>query len=331
MRKMVFDVPAEKGGALTILKQFYNDACQSNTDDWIFVVSKIHLEDSKNLKVISYPWIKKSWLHRIYFDLFVAHRLIDKYKAEEVLSLQNLIIPRSRVKQTVYVHQSLPFVDYKFKFRDDPKVWIYKNIIGKMILYSIKKADKVIVQTNWMKNVCINNLGIDENNIEVRKPKMDLRVKKCFIANDESYRTFFYPAGPSYYKNHRIIIRALSILKSKGIDNINVIFTLNGDENKHIKSLSKYCGDNQINVNFLGNLPIEEVYRYYGISVLIFPSYVETIGLPLIEAKIHKAPILVSDCEFSRDILDNYDKSIFFNPFDAEDLANKINNIINNR
>ncbi len=32
MRIMVFDVPAESGGALTILMEYYNRACPKSTD-----------------------------------------------------------------------------------------------------------------------------------------------------------------------------------------------------------------------------------------------------------------------------------------------------------
>ncbi|HOA81141.1 MAG TPA: glycosyltransferase, partial [Defluviitaleaceae bacterium] len=78
--------------------------------------------------------------------------MVKKYKPDKVLSLQNTIIPKvKKAKQEVYIHQSLPFVEYKFRFKENTGLWIYQNIIGRMIIRSIKKADHVIVQTEWMK------------------------------------------------------------------------------------------------------------------------------------------------------------------------------------
>lgn len=58
---MVFDVPAESGGALSILNEYYENAVnhKDKSIDWIFVLSKPELESTDNIKVLRYPWIKK--------------------------------------------------------------------------------------------------------------------------------------------------------------------------------------------------------------------------------------------------------------------------------
>ena len=40
----------------------------------------------------------------------------------------------------------------------------------------------------------------------------------------------------------------------------------------------------------------------------------------MLEAKMHQAPIIASDCAFSHEILDGYHKVEFFDPFDPFDL-----------
>ena len=47
MKIMVFDVPAVSGGALSILNQYYNKACNDTNNEWIFVVSKPLLSKPK--------------------------------------------------------------------------------------------------------------------------------------------------------------------------------------------------------------------------------------------------------------------------------------------
>lgn len=139
MRIMVFfDVPAESGGALSVLKEFYNKYKADENNKYIFVVSKPEMEETKkNIEVLRYPWIKKkSWLHRLYFDYFVAPQLIKEYEVDEVLSLQNIIIPHTQIIQSVYVHNVLPLADYRFSIFEDRLLWVYQNILSRGIFTS---------------------------------------------------------------------------------------------------------------------------------------------------------------------------------------------------
>lgn len=321
MKIMVFDVPAESGGALSVLKDFYKEYKTDLNNDYIFVISKPELEETKNIKVLRYPWIKKSWLHRLYFDNFIALNLIREHEVDDVLSLQNVIIPHTKVKQTVYVHNSLPFAEYRFSIVENRLLWIYQNILSRIIYKSIKKASKVIVQTKWMKKACVEKLNVDGTKIEVRPPKINIEVEKYFKMTKKSTSTFFYPASGVEFKNHKVIVDACSELKKEGIDNYKVIFTLKGDENKSVSALYKKVKDKNLPIDFIGNISREQVFEYYSKSVLIFPSYIESSPLPLSEAKLHGAPILASDCPFSHEILDGYENKYFFNPFNEDEIA----------
>lgn len=317
MKIMVFDVPAESGGALSVLHDFYNEYKLDQENEYIFVVSMPKFQETQNLKVLRYPWIKKSWVHRLYFDHFIAPKLIKKYKVDKVLSLQNVIIPHTNVYQGVFVHNALPFSEYQFRFNEDRFLWIYQNIIGKGIKNSIKNADYVIVQNKWMKKICVEELGVKSEKVEVHPPKIDIKVKETFQANKESLSTFFYPASGVAFKNHKVIIDACLMLKDEGVTDYTVIFTLKGDENNHIKYLYDIVKENKLPVKFIGRLTREEVFRLYSKSILLFPSYIETVGLPLLEARIHETPIIVSDCAYAHDILDCYDLAEYFNPFNG--------------
>ena len=145
---MVFDVPADSGGALSILEEYYHKAINypDKNIQWVFVLSKANFKETNKVKILRYPWVKKSWWHRLFFDYFIAPRLVKKHKPDKILSLQNTIIPRTnKIEQILYIHQTLPFVDYKFKLRENMRYWVYQNIIGRMIVKSIEKADCVIV------------------------------------------------------------------------------------------------------------------------------------------------------------------------------------------
>ncbi len=321
MRIMVFDVPAESGGALTILNQYYDTAIKDKENEWIFIVSTPELKNTENVKVFNYPWIKNSWFHRLYFDKLIAHKLVEKYQVDEILSLQNVIVPKVKVKQTLYLHQPLPFVDKKYGIFENFKFWLYQNIISKIIFKSIKEADKVIVQTKWIMNSAIKKANVTKEKFILKQPELNIAVKKLYEQDEKNGRLFFYPSSGLVYKNHEVIVNACRFLKVKGISNYKVVFTLKGDENKHIRKLREIVLGENLPIEFLGSMSINNVYEYYSKAVLIFPSYIETFGLPMLEAKMHRSPVLASDCAFSHEILDGYDKAHFFDPFDTLQLT----------
>ena len=327
---MVFDVPAESGGALSVLYEFYNEFKLDQKNEYIFVLSFPELKEISNIKVLRFPWIKKSWGHRLYFDNFVAHELIKEYEVDQVLSLQNIIIPHTKVYQSVVVQNALPFSEYRFSFIENKLLWVYQNIIGRNIMNSIKKADHIIVQTNYMKKKCIEKLRIKDEKIEVKQPKINFEVKKAFKKGKKSLSTFFYPASGMIFKNHKIIVDACLILKKEGFTDYSVLFTLEENENKHIVELNKIIMENNLPVKFIGTISREQVFDYYSMSVLVFPSYIESMGLPLLEAKLHNTPVLASDCSFSHELLDNYDNVDFFDPFSSNELLCLIKKYLRN-
>lgn len=320
MKKMVLAVAADTHGSMTILNEYYHKALHDKENDWVFVISRPKLENAENIEVVRMPWIKNSWFHRMFFNHFRTKGLVNRYKVDEVISLQNTLVPRSKVKQTLYLQQTLHFSDKKFGLLRYPRLWTYQNVIGKMIDKSTVKADKVIVQTEWLKNTCVDKFGLSASKFEVVKPEVFHVISNKYKARMDDMTTFFYPSNGWVYKNHQLIVETAKELKVLQIDNYEVILTLTGTENKDVSELLNEVKKYNLPIRFVGTLNLEEVFNYYTSSTLIFPSYIESFGLPLLEASMHGAPILASDCPFSREILEGYNQVEFFNPFDDKEL-----------
>ena len=207
----------------------------------------------------------------------------------------------------------MPFCEKRFSFFANTKFWTYQNIISKKIINSVRKADSIIVQTTWIKDAICKKSGINGNKIKVLQPDVQIPVGASYESPSENL--FFYPASDVVYKNHDIIYQAVRELKNSGYSNFKVILTINKNnkfskDNKDIEELIEFCG-------YLDKKQLDEYYRK---SVLLFPSYIESFGLPLLEARLYGCPIIASDCSFSREILNGYDKADFFPPFDKNEL-----------
>lgn len=318
MKILVYDTAAEYGGALKVLRSYYDKALLDKDNEWTFVVSNAnYLPSNENIKVIEQSFPKKSWLHRLYFDKFKVSKVIDAEEPDLIYNLQNIYVKnKRRAKQIIFLHQSIPFTKVKISVFDF-KIWVYKNIIGKMIFKSIKKCDGVIVQTNWIKEAILEKKLCQADKITISKDFANIKVTGQYKGKSDG---FFYPADAFSYKDHFSILKASKVLKNKGKE-VKLFFTLKGNENKLAKKLYKFSNKNKLNVTWLGMITPEQVMQKYAETTLVFPSYLETFGLPMLEARLTNAPIIASDTPFAKEVLEGYQKVSYFPPKDYLALA----------
>jgi len=78
-----------------------------------------------------------------------------------------------------------------------------------------------------------------------------------------------------------------------------------------VRFIEKFRLEN--NVVLIGKLNYQQVMDYYkSVSALVFPSKIETFGLPLVEAQQFKLPIIASDMELYREVIGAYDGSVVY-------------------
>ena len=115
--------------------------------------------------------------------------------------------------------------------------------------------------------------------------------------------TFVYPASEELHKNHRCLLEAFCILAKEDIfPKLQLTIDRHTDLARHINYLKER---DDINVINYGTITHNEVIRLYSqADALVFPSTLESFGLPLIEARYAKIPILASELDYVRDLVD---------------------------
>ncbi|EFB7960834.1 glycosyltransferase family 4 protein, partial [Escherichia coli] len=113
----------------------------------------------------------------------------------------------------------------------------------------------------------------------------------------------------------------LSTRNPQAYAKLNIILTIDGEENKYANYIyNKYSHLKAI--NFVGRLTRNEVNEYYSkVDVLLFPSKLETWGLPISEAKMKHLPMLVADLSYAKETVGTYDKVTFIDINDPNALA----------
>lgn len=314
MRIVVNDIAAEYGGALTVLKSFYEYILYNDTEnEYIFLLSRPLLEETERIKIVICDNVKKSGLHKMKFDFFSGKKLINSLDPDYVLSLQNIITFGVKARQGVYVHQSIPFQKEKnFSFLKGAErgTAFVQKFIGRIIKKSVKKADDVFVQTKWMKENVAEMCKVSPDKVSVVPFESDI-PKDLEKAHSYPNNEFFYPATfEGIYKNHECIYHATDILSEEGISDYHFSLTL-PKEDQPKRELITHCG----------LVDKQTLFEMYQNSVVVFPSYIETIGLPLIEARESNSLLLVADCQYSRETLNGYTNAYFFDPFKPKELA----------
>ena len=286
-------------------------------------------EFDSRIKFIEFMDSKKSYLKRFYYEYFYFKRLSKKLKPYLWFSLHDMTPNVVADKRAVYCHNSIIFYDMKRKdMINEFKMFMFSRFYKYIYKINIKKNNFVVVQQDWIrkrfkkifkiKNVVVAhpNVVIDDSNNNYKNTKI---VKNSFL----------YPSFPRIFKNFEVICKAVEILENKNIENFKVYLTIDGNENIYSKEIVEKYGRLKC-IEFIGLQTRENLMKYYSkIETVIFPSKLETWGLPISEAKAFGKNIILADLEYAHETLGTYEKVMFFGPDDAEKLAEKMEMLIN--
>lgn len=324
MQIVVNDIAASSGGALAILTSFYKYVRENDKDNtWIFLVSNDCLQETERIKIVKREDVKKNWIRKLKFDFFDGARYINSLSPDYVLSLQNILTFGVKAPQAVYVHQAIPFQNNKkFSFfeKEERVYAFYQYFVGLLIKCSVKAANRVFVQTKWMRKNVAQKSAVSEEKITVIPVEIESFDASDVCDDQATSRRFFYPAAfESCYKNQKCIYDACELLRNEGRTDYQITLTL--DESTYKANEIVCCG----------RLNKDEMFSQYQKSTLLFPSYLETVGLPLVEAMSLGTVILAADCEYAHEVLDSYENAYYFNPFDPDDLKKQMMDVMDGR
>lgn len=306
-------------GALTILHQFLENAAKDSNNFVCFVPYGIKFPEYKNIKYIAIK--KQKWLKRIIWDSYgiISYLKKENISFEKIISLQNTSI-NTKKQQVIYLHQPIPFSNINFLSAKyfSIKFFLYKKFYSYFIFKYIRKDTVFVVQTKWMKYELEKRIS---NNIYIIRP--DFKLPKLInVSNIKSDKIILlYPATPIVYKNHLVILKAL---KNIIPHNRDVIFQVTFSRGQYIKFdrlVDAYNLEN--NIEYLGYMDYANmIIKYSTANLILFPSFLETFGLPLLEASSLNKTILCSDLPYTHDVLSEYD-NVEYIKFDDSELWEK--------
>lgn len=249
------------------------------------------VEPTVRSRLLSEKWLYKNVSKDDIVILFGNLPPIFKLRGHTVVFLQNR-----------YLVDNIPLKGFPIKSR-------FRLIIERWWLrIKLTNVDQFIVQTPTMKSLLEAKLKrVTPIQILpfVAKPEGYMRILVGQTAIRFSTFDFVYVASGEPHKNHRRLIKAWCLLAKEGLFP-SLCLTLD------VARFSELCffieemrQQHNLNIVNVGVLAHSEVLALYEKSAAaIYPSQFESFGLPLIEARQAGLPILASELDFVRDVLD---------------------------
>ena len=333
---VVSAVNFNEGGPLTVLQECLETAAKYLPADWK-ITALVHckgLISHPRIETLYFPNSKRSWLIRLWLEWVTFGQLSKKLSPDLWLSLHD-ITPRVLARrQAVYCHNPSPF--HKLTLRDawlDPGFGLFNLLYSTLYGLFLSRNYAVVVQQAWIRDVfrgLYNHPRVVVAYPEQSDISRNVIVRKISLGPFNSSRPLLllYPALPRVFKNVEVLCEAFKRLPSALTDAVELRLTMCGTENAYARDLYRRFSLVP-GIHFIGRQSRQRMEREYSCcDVVLFPSRLETWGLPITEAKAWGKPLVVADLPYARETVGTYDAVTFLPAEDADAWTFAIEQII---
>jgi len=267
-----------------------------------------------------FPPARHPFLWYFFFEISIS-RALKKYKADIFITTDGWLSLKTKVKTLQVLHdlhfdnypEFLPFLTRKY----------YQYFFPKFI----KKADRIITVSNFCKLEISEKYSINIKNIDVvynstREDYIPLNEKEKTIVKKQytDGHSYFLFIGPIHKrKNINNVIKAFLLYKSKYADHLKSVVT--GCHMWRRFNKTKQYWNNLLiqDIIFTGYLSDSELYKITAAAeCLLYPSFYEGFGLPILEAMSCNIPVITSNCSSMPEVAK--DAAMLINPYSVDEI-----------
>lgn len=247
--------------------------------------------------------VRAGFIDRLKAEWNLRRRTTEK---DTVLCLGNLP-PLFKIKAKAFVFVQNRYLVEKTSLKGFRAVVRLRIMLERRWLaWRAVTADGFIVQTATMQRIMNKNMGIIPDVIPFSEATKNYSRSAAGTAVSSSKKyDFLYIASGEPHKNHRRLIEAWCMLAEEGIYPslcITVQKVSVPDLCEWIEQVTKTFALRIENIQDVNYTDASRLYVEAG--ALIYPSMLESMGLPLIEARCACLPILASEMDYVRDVID---------------------------
>ena len=237
-------------------------------------------------------------------------------------------IHNTKIKSIVSIHDLIAIRFPQYFKRFDRLSYIKKS------QYACQNADKIIAVSQQTKNDIVRFFNIDENKIDVvyqgcntifQSPLSEDYKKEVAEKYQLADNYLLYVGTIEERKNLIAVLKCLKELPNKKL-------VIIGSGGKYKQKYLDYIKANQLTnqLTFLSKLHLKEMAAIYQkADIMIYPSFFEGFGMPILEALFSGVPVITTlgGC-FSEA---GGPKSSYINPTNIEQMKSEIEDICSNQ
>ena len=266
---------------------------------------------SKALKKKLKPFKNKNFVFIGYSELFFffVKNFLSYSSKIRLISLGDYPLPLLK-DQVAFVNQANLIKNKEYKFTSTKLIFLLKRIYFQIFSKNVKKF---IVQSIFMKLKISKSYNLDKRKFKIFRNYTRNPGFKFNLYKNRKIIKLIYPSNHYDHKNHELLIE---LFKNFSIQNLEIHITATKNEFQKFKFYKNFK-----RLNYFKNNNVFKIYSKF--DAIIFPSLNESLGLPILEAKLFKMPIICSNLQYSRELLGK--KAFFFNPLSPTSLYKSLN------
>lgn len=274
----------------------------------------------------TYVYETRGFLKRLLWDSLGVRRLVRRENPDVLFNLGNWSWFPTRCFQATYIQWSYlcyPARHWGRRSRISLLATALRIRACRALLSTF--ADRLYCQTPVMRNRLLKFFPRKE--ILLLPTKADVSTPAIFDpAARPAAKKFllFYPALSYAHKNFRILFETFAKFKDALRDCV-LYLTIKPEDDGDVGGAETFIRENGLSeqIILLGELPKTKVEALYGdADAMLFPSLLETLGIPLLEAMSAGVPVIASDMDFSHGNCG--DAALYFDASSPEALRDAI-------
>ncbi|ABR55980.1 MAG: hypothetical protein PWP15_87 [Methanothermococcus sp.] len=266
------------------------------------------------------------------------HLFLNYYLNKKKLDLDIIHSPENSSLFTKLKNQLKIITVYDVIPLQFPETYAKITVFRYKLLFSktLNTSNKIISISHHTKQDLIKHFKISEDKIKVihlaanenYKPLKENEINNIKQKYNLNYPFILYVGTLEPRKNIPNLLKALYKLKKHSIKHKLVITGKKGWKYKSIfETIEKL--NLQKDVIFTGYVPDEDLPALYNAADLfVYPSLYEGFGLPPLEAMQCGTPVITSNTSSLPEVVG--DAGIMVNPYDVDELANKMYEVLTN-
>lgn len=261
---------------------------------------------------------------------YLLGRILNRIGADVVLNFGNLII-RTRAKQ-------ISVFQWSFGVDVHEMVWAgmlpADRLSRKAKLWLLERyfheADIVVAQTEFIRQRLIEKYGLDDVRVIGNAVTLaDDADTQADLALPEGVR-LVYPCVYYPHKNLEILLDVGERIKARGLP-YRIVTTVNPDGGTAARRFVEAIAERGLEgtVTNIGQVqPADMPGLYRQCDALLMPTLLESFSIVYPEAMHYGLPVFTSDMWFAHSVCG--DAAKYFDPFDAEDILNSVQDVMAN-